>query len=193
MPVSMAYDVRIAQVDEAFSPASNEQTLEEQAEELPAAQKKEKKQFKLFNKKKKTENTEQKTKERSFKNATKYAEESYKNRKEEEKASKKAARKQPKKKKSAKKDAQEIEVNLNSENSGDNAEIQTTQQVMTGSVTANKIISVDDCVKLALENNPSIVSQMMNRDIYKNKIAQAWANYFPTINLGVSASKNDMR
>ena len=63
---------------------------------------------------------------------------------------------------------------------------------MTGSITANKIISVDDCVKLALENNPSIVSQMMNRDIYKNKIAQAWANYFPTINLGVSASKNDM-
>ena len=182
MPVSMAYDVRIAQVDEAFSPASNEQALEEQAEELPAAQKKEKKQFKLFNKKKKTENTEQKTKERSFKNATKYAEESYKNRKEEEKAGKK----------SAKKDAQEIEVNLNSENSGNNAEIQTTQQVMTGSITANKIISVDDCVKLALENNPSIVSQMMNRDIYKNKIAQAWANYFPTINLGVSASKNDM-
>lgn len=40
MPVSMAYDVRIAQVDEAFSPASNEQALEEQAEELPAAQKK---------------------------------------------------------------------------------------------------------------------------------------------------------
>lgn len=192
MPVSMAYDVRIAQVDEAFSPASSEQALEEQAEEVPAAQKKEKKQFKLFNKKKKTENTEQKPKERSFKNATKYAEESYKNRKEEEKASKKAARKQPKKKKSAKKDAQEIEVNLNSENSGNNAEIQTTQQVMTGSVTANKIISVDDCVKLALENNPSIVSQMMNRDIYKNKIAQAWANYFPTINLGVSASKNDM-
>ena len=83
MPASVAYDVRIAQVDEAFSPASNEPALEKQAEELPAAQKKEKKQFKLFNKKKKAESTEQKPKERSFKNATKYAEESYKYRIEE--------------------------------------------------------------------------------------------------------------
>ena len=39
IPASVAYDVRIAQVDEAFSPASNEPALEKQAEELPAAQK----------------------------------------------------------------------------------------------------------------------------------------------------------
>lgn len=63
---------------------------------------------------------------------------------------------------------------------------------MEASVSTNAIISVDDCVKIALENNPSILSQMMNKDIYKNKVAQAWSNYFPTLNAGVSFSKNDM-
>lgn len=63
---------------------------------------------------------------------------------------------------------------------------------MEGSVSTNTIISVDDCVKIALQNNPTILSQMMNKDIYKNKVAQAWSNYFPTINAGVSYSRNDM-
>lgn len=66
-----------------------------------------------------------------------------------------------------------------------------TPQVQ-GSVSANHIISVDDCVKIALENNPSILSQLISKDIYKNKIAQAWSNYFPTISAGLSYSKNDM-
>lgn len=66
------------------------------------------------------------------------------------------------------------------------------EQVVEGAVTANKVVTVDDCVKIALENNPRIMSQMMSKDIYQNKIAQAWANYFPTLNLGVSYSRNDM-
>lgn len=66
------------------------------------------------------------------------------------------------------------------------------EQVVVGAVTTNKVITVDDCVKMALEHNPRIASQMMSKDIYKNKIAQAWANYFPTLNLGLSYSKNDM-
>ena len=61
-----------------------------------------------------------------------------------------------------------------------------------GSVSATKIISVDDCVKIALQNNPTILSQLLSKDIYKNQIAQAWSNYFPTINAGLSYSKNDM-
>ena len=63
---------------------------------------------------------------------------------------------------------------------------------MEASVSTNAIISVDDCVKIALENNPLIVSQMMSKDIYKNKVAQAWSNYFPTLTAGVSYSRNDM-
>lgn len=64
--------------------------------------------------------------------------------------------------------------------------------IVEGSVATTKIISVDDCVKIALENNPTILSQMMSKDIYKNKIAQAWSNYFPTLSAGLSYSKNDM-
>ena len=63
---------------------------------------------------------------------------------------------------------------------------------MAASVSTTEIISVDDCVKIALQNNPAIVSQMMNKDIYKNKVAQAWSNYFPTLTAGVSYSRNDM-
>lgn len=194
MPAVLASDMRIAQIDDAFSPSVNtdtEEVVQEEAQkEISAAQKTEKKKF--FNKKKKTKKVaDEKTKERSFKNATKYAEESYKTRTLEEKQAQKAAKKVSKKKKSTKKDSGEVEVN-NSAEAAKNTSQEITTQLMTGSVSANKIISVDDCVKLALENNPSIVSQMMNRDIYKNKIAQAWSNYFPTINLGVSASKNDM-
>ena len=61
-----------------------------------------------------------------------------------------------------------------------------------GSVSATKIISVDDCVKIALQNNPTILSQLLSKDIYKNQIAQAWSNYFPTINAGLAYSRNDM-
>ncbi len=61
-----------------------------------------------------------------------------------------------------------------------------------GSVSATKIISVDDCVKIALQNNPTILSQLLSKDIYKNQIAQAWSNYFPTISAGLSYSRNDM-
>ena len=59
-------------------------------------------------------------------------------------------------------------------------------------INTNKIIEVDECVKLALENHPAIQSAMGNADIYKSRIAQAWANYFPTFSAGLSYSRNDM-
>lgn len=90
-----------------------------------------------------------------------------------------------------------VELELNKEDTS-NSKTSSEENVfdsspaMEASVSTNAIISVDDCVKIALENNPSILSQMMNKDIYKNKVAQAWSNYFPTLNAGVSFSKNDM-
>ncbi|MCD7739989.1 MAG: TolC family protein [Candidatus Gastranaerophilales bacterium] len=62
-----------------------------------------------------------------------------------------------------------------------------------GSINTNKIIEVNDCVKIALEKHPAIISAMNNADIYKSKIAQAWSNYFPTLSAGVSYSRNDMQ
>lgn len=65
-------------------------------------------------------------------------------------------------------------------------------QLVQGSVATDKIISIDDCVKLALANHPAIKSSMSSADIYKNKIAQAWAAYFPTLGADFSYSRNDM-
>lgn len=60
-------------------------------------------------------------------------------------------------------------------------------------VDVNRIIEVDDCIKLALANHPAIKSAVSNADIYKTRIGQAWANYFPTFSAGVSYSRNDMQ
>lgn len=54
-----------------------------------------------------------------------------------------------------------------------------------------KEVTLEDCIKLALNNHPSIMSAMSNSEIYKTKIAQAWSNYFPTLGAGVSYSRND--
>ncbi len=64
--------------------------------------------------------------------------------------------------------------------------------VVEGSVATNRIISIDDCIKMALANHPAIKSAVGTADIYKSKIAQAWSAYFPTFNLNATYSKNDM-
>ena len=55
-----------------------------------------------------------------------------------------------------------------------------------------QIVTVDDCVKIALASHPSIVSAKSSAEIYKTKIAQAWSAYFPRIGLGAEYSRNDM-
>ena len=62
-----------------------------------------------------------------------------------------------------------------------------------GSVDTTRIIEVNDCVKIALENHPLIRYAMSNAEVYKSKIAQAWANYFPTFSAGISYSRNNMQ
>ncbi len=64
--------------------------------------------------------------------------------------------------------------------------------VIKGGVEENVIVSIDDCVKLGLYNNPTIRYAISNSDIYKSKIAQAWSNYFPQLGIGTAFSKNKM-
>ncbi len=64
--------------------------------------------------------------------------------------------------------------------------------VIKGGVEENVIVSIDDCVKLGLYNNPTIRYAISNSDIYKSKIAQAWSNYFPEFSVGTAFSKNKM-
>ncbi len=68
-----------------------------------------------------------------------------------------------------------------------------TDTAYQGSINTTEIISVDNCVQLALEHHPAIHVAMSNAEIYESKIAQAWANYFPTLSAGLSYSRNDMQ
>lgn len=68
-----------------------------------------------------------------------------------------------------------------------------TTDTLNAGVDVTKIIEVDECVRLALENHPAIQSAMSNAEIYKSKIAQAWSNYFPTFSAGISYSKNGVQ
>lgn len=63
-------------------------------------------------------------------------------------------------------------------------------QTVDGAISETVILSLDDCVRKALENNPQIRSAFNNSEIYKTKIGQAWANYFPTFNLTSGYTRN---
>lgn len=66
-----------------------------------------------------------------------------------------------------------------------------TDTAYEGSIETTKIMQVDECVKIAMENHPAIKSALSNSEIYKSKIGQAWSNFFPTFSAGLSYSRND--
>ena len=110
--------------------------------------------------------------------------------KEAKRLEKEAKKAQKQAEKEAKKKAKTVvpeEVTVVENNEEQLSDVQQT------SVEINKIIQVDDCVKLALEHHPLIKSAMSNTEIYKSRIAQAWANYFPTVSAGVSYTKTDLQ
>ena len=77
-------------------------------------------------------------------------------------------------------------------NQGDDNTV-LTDTAYHASINTNRIMKVDECVKIALEKHPLIHLAMSNSEIYKSRIAQAWANYFPTFSAGLSYSRNDMQ
>ena len=54
----------------------------------------------------------------------------------------------------------------------------------------HSIFSLKDCVNIAINNNPSIKSSIYNEQIYKSKIGQAWANFFPELSVGIDVSRS---
>lgn len=56
----------------------------------------------------------------------------------------------------------------------------------------NGEVTLSDCIKLAITHHPTIMSAISNAEIYKTMVGQAWSNYFPTLNAGVSYARNDM-
>lgn len=57
----------------------------------------------------------------------------------------------------------------------------------------HSVFSLKDCVNIAIEHNPSIKSSIYNEQVYKSKIGQAWANFFPELSAGLQVSRTGDR
>ena len=79
-----------------------------------------------------------------------------------------------------------VEGVIQKEESDENS---STQKV-EGYINETVILSLDDCIRKALQNNPQIRSAFNNSEIYKTKIGQAWASYFPTFNMTNGVTRN---
>ena len=54
----------------------------------------------------------------------------------------------------------------------------------------HSVFTLNDCIENAVKYNPSIQSSIYNEEVYKSKIGQAWANYFPSISAGLEVSRS---
>ena len=106
----------------------------------------------------------------------------------------KLAEKEAKKTAKTKKD-EAVELETGEVPAVDEGENKTTltNTAYEASVETTRIMEVDECVKIAMENHPAIKSALSNSEIYKTKIGQAWSNFFPTFSAGLSYSRNDMQ
>jgi len=64
------------------------------------------------------------------------------------------------------------------------------KNTVKGYINETIILSLDDCIKKALENNPQIRSAMTSSEISKLQISKAWTNYFPKFNMTNGYTKN---
>ncbi len=56
-------------------------------------------------------------------------------------------------------------------------------KVISGAIEENAFLSLENCLKLALNYNPLIKAAVKNTDIYKSRIGQAKAAYFPVFSV----------
>ena len=63
-----------------------------------------------------------------------------------------------------------------------------TEKVISGSVAHNIDMTLENCIKIALGNNPEITSAFEDILIADSKIRQIWSNYFPVISWQTSWS-----
>lgn len=57
----------------------------------------------------------------------------------------------------------------------------------------HSVFSLKDCINIAIENNPSIKSSIYNEQVYKSKIGQAWANFFPELSAGLEVARTSTK
>ena len=63
-----------------------------------------------------------------------------------------------------------------------------TEKVISGSVAHDVDMTLDNCIKIALGNNPEITSAFEDILIADTKIKQIWSNFFPIISWQTSWS-----
>ena len=54
----------------------------------------------------------------------------------------------------------------------------------------HSVFSLNDCIEIAIKYNPAIQAAFYSEDVYKTKIGQAWANYFPSISASLDISRS---
>jgi len=54
----------------------------------------------------------------------------------------------------------------------------------------HSVFSLGACIENAIKYNPAIQASIFNEDVYKSRIGQAWANYFPVISAGLDLSRS---
>ena len=54
----------------------------------------------------------------------------------------------------------------------------------------HSVFTLNDCIENAIKYNPGIQASIYNEDVFKSRIGQAWANFFPVINAGIEASRS---
>ena len=64
------------------------------------------------------------------------------------------------------------------------------EEVVPYTNETHSVFSLKDCVENAIKYNPGIRAYFYNEDVYKSRIGQAWANYFPIIKAGVEISRS---
>ena len=67
-----------------------------------------------------------------------------------------------------------------------NAQVEYTNEM-------HSVFSLKDCMNIAIEHNPSIKSSIYNEQVYKSKIGQAWASFFPELSAGIQVSRTGDR
>ncbi len=56
-----------------------------------------------------------------------------------------------------------------------------TEKVISGSISHNIDMTLDNCIRIALGNNPEITSAFQDILIADTKIKQVWSNFFPVV------------
>lgn len=69
-------------------------------------------------------------------------------------------------------------------------DVKKADKVIEGSVEKNIDVTLEDCIRFALGNNPRIREAIEEISASNARIKQAWSNYFPQLNWSSNGSRN---